>query len=608
MSHGRPLRRLAAVLVVCGTLLTPATALAAPTPVPTPTPTASPTPGPAGDGWTVEEALRFWTPERISSATDPAPAPPAPLTSRRPRAVGQGREGGGDTSVHFDGVDSVGMLFAVDKDMRAHYCSAASVHGSGRDLILTAGHCVNSKAVFVPRYDPAKPLAGQPHGIWPVEEWFTDPRYQRNSRAADSDLDFAFGRVRADGDRKLEDVVGGNTVARTPSAANDVTVIGYPSVGHNPEDRPVRCATRTAALAGFHQMRIDCAGMWGGVSGGPWFSRLDAKGTGEIIGNVGGFNGGGPAVPSSDPLYNRISYSPLYGDRFLRLYEDAQQDRHSDPGPYVPPAAPFTPGTPEKWRNARLMTSGNFTGANRDDLLVVWTDGSASLFRGSDSADPAVPFSARYEVAKAGSVWKHAQAISAGSFRPGTDGVVVRWVDGEVTEYAHADERGFHDEKQLIKAEGWQKAKLITVGRFNGTARDDLLVVWSYGTVTIYPDLDTRGVSKGTHLVVSDKTWTYAEQVGAGEFTGGRTSDLIVRWKDGETTIHPAVDEKGFHGETKVRPAKSPWVNAALVAPGAFTGTGATRDDVLVRWTDGALSVYPQVDAAGTHREVQIVG
>ncbi|MCS0634088.1 S1 family peptidase [Streptomyces sp. LP05-1] len=263
------------------------------------------------------------------------------------------------------------------------------------------------------------------------------------------------------------------------------------------------------------------------------------------------------------------------------------------------------------WKTADLLASGYFTGGSAGgkrhmDLLVRWTNGSVSLFQGSETSNPETPFSARYELAKADSVWKHARAISGGEFTSGGDGLFVRWSDGEVTQYGRVDQKGFHQEKMLAKTEAWKQAKLATVGRFNGgTSRDDLMVVWDNGTVSLYPDLDTNGLKKENQIVKTSKTWTYAEQIGAAEFTGGRTSDLMVRWKDGETTIYPAVDEKGFHGETKIREPKSPWIDAKVLTVGAFT-TNKAPNDVLVRWTDGKLTLHPKVDAAGLHSEVRI--
>ncbi|MER5775476.1 trypsin-like serine protease [Streptomyces sp. NPDC002039] len=502
------------------------------------------------------------------------------------------------------------MLFAVDQNMRAHFCTASTVRSTGGGLLLTAAHCVNSKAVFVPQYDATKPLAEQPHGIWPVEEWFTDKQFVHGQSSA-SDLDYAFGRVKTGEARTLQDTTGGNTPVRTPGFDNNTTVIGYPSVGHNPQDLPVRCPTRSRSLPGYNQMQIDCAGMWGGVSGGPWFSSLDeAGGTGQIIGVVGGFNGGGPAVPASDPLYNRITYSPLFTDRFFKLYDDAQSSLHANLGPYPPQTLPFTLGGADRWRNATMTAGGNFVGSAHSDLVTVWADGSVSLFQGSDSNDPKHPFSAEYKLAPAGSVWKYARAVSAGGFTgTGTDGLLVRWSDGELTEYAHVDAKGFHDEKTHRPANTvlWQSAKSITTGQYTANPlRDDLLVVWADGKVSLYPDIHVNGVAREAMLAKANTTWTHAEQISAGEFTGKKTHDLMVRWSDGETTIYPGVDSAGFHSEIKIREPKSPWLQAKVITVGDFVAPGPARD-VLVRWTNGGLSLFPAVDNTGTHAEVKLV-
>ncbi|POX42031.1 esterase, partial [Streptomyces sp. Ru71] len=194
-----------------------------------------------------------------------------------------------------------------------------------------------------------------------------------------------------------------------------------------------------------------------------------------------------------------------------------------------------------------------------------------------------------------------ARAIAGGGFADGGEGLVVRWSDGEVSQYTTVDKSGFHGEKMLTaKNPTWQNAKLLTLGHFNGgTQRDDLLVVWTNGTVSLYPDLGANGLRKETQIIKNNKTWTYAEQIGTGDFTGAKTSDLTVRWIDGETTIYPGVDLKGLHGEKTIRPAKSPWTNATVLTTGAFTDNKA--NDILVRWNDGHLTLHPDVDTAGLH-------
>ena len=42
-----------------------------------------------------------------------------------------------------------------------------------------------------------------------------------------------------------------------------------------------------------------------------------------------------------------------------------------------------------------------------------------------------------------------------------------------------------------------------------------------------------------------------------------------------------------------------------MVTAGAFT-TNPAADDILVRWSDGHVSLFPGVDTKGLHDEVQL--
>ncbi|WP_414169401.1 S1 family peptidase [Streptoverticillium reticulum] len=268
------------------------------------------------------------------------------------------------------------------------------------------------------------------------------------------------------------------------------------------------------------------------------------------------------------------------------------------------------------WKNASYLASGYFTGKGaadskrRMDLFVVWKDGSASLYQGSDGSDPKYPFTAEYKLAGAGSYWKDARAVTGGKFtQDGSEGLTVRWASGKLSTYTHVDENGFHDEKALAYSDTWKHARLITAGRFaTNNLRDDLLVLWDDGSTSMYSDTGKNGVSKETQLTKADKGWENAVEMNAGEFTGKKTSDLMIRWNDGQTQLFPGVDTAGYHGRTQLRPEHSAWGGAAQITVGNFTDANGHPDDILIRWNDGNLSYYPGVDASGTHGEVQLVG
>ncbi|MFH8590398.1 S1 family peptidase [Streptomyces rimosus] len=272
------------------------------------------------------------------------------------------------------------------------------------------------------------------------------------------------------------------------------------------------------------------------------------------------------------------------------------------------------------WNKATHIATGYFTGGSAGgtrhmDMIVRWNDAEVTLYEGADDKDAKHPFVAEYQLAAPTnptkkSTWEYASQITGASFGNGTDGLVVRWVDGEVTQYTHVDKKGFHGEKMLVKSAEWTKATQITAGRYTDNAqRDDLVVVWNDGHVTLHPDLDTNGVKPAAQkqLVKANTTWPHATQVTSGEFTGKKTADLLVRWSDGEATIYPGVDTAGLHGETQIRQRQSDWLNATVVGAGAFVAN-ERPNDVMVRWADGTLSMYPGVDAKGLHDQVKIVG
>lgn len=271
--------------------------------------------------WSSRDAAAYWTADRMAAAAPVGPergtsdrAAAAPATKAAPAARSAA------TARHFDGIPSVGVLFSVDGDTRAHHCTASVVHSPHGNLILTAGHCnPGTKAAFVPQYRSGADK--QPYGVWAIEDSFAYPG--RGTTGAGADLDFAFATVAPGEDGSpVEEVTGGNTLSPTPGYTNDVTVVGYPNVRHDPEDRAVRCATRTSRLSGTHELRMECGGFYGGTSGSPWLTDFDEEsGTGRVIGLIGGLNGGGPKGPDND----RVSYSPYFGEKLLNLYAKASQ-------------------------------------------------------------------------------------------------------------------------------------------------------------------------------------------------------------------------------------------------------------------------------------------
>ncbi|MGK5628221.1 trypsin-like serine peptidase [Streptomyces sp. URMC 123] len=205
----------------------------------------------------------------------------------------------------------VGALFQ-HSDEGDHFCTGSVVDSPGRDLVLTAAHCVHGGAdgdylddlVFVPDYRDGS----APNGTWQVDDIYVDERWKESS---DPDLDVAFLRIKPRDGRLIEDVLGGNTLGIGRDPARPVKITGYPA----DRDEPLSCKNRTSAF-GATQLRIQCADLSGGTSGSPWITSFDPRSReGTVIGITGGYEGGGDT--------DDVSYSPYFGEAVRRLYERA---------------------------------------------------------------------------------------------------------------------------------------------------------------------------------------------------------------------------------------------------------------------------------------------
>jgi len=566
--------------------------------------------------------MRYWTADRMVDAVPVEAVPPAAQAAPRlfESKVARTPPAGTPNPEHFAGHSTIGTFFFDSRPLggRTTFCTGSVVHTAAKDIVLTAGHCAlgmvkATHRVFVPKYVSGKSAAAQPYGVFPVTRLYIDPRYEANTKKPVSDLDLAFVQVGPGGKgKKVEDVTGALTFTTSTGYTRKVTALGYPSSASvNPKHSLIRCPVVTKRLAGYAQLSMACTGFYGGVSGGPWIEGYDrVRGTGKVIGITGGYNGGG-----NDTNDHWVSYAPLFGKDAKALFDDAAAHRTVGArAPYKPVSSTaqpldFTRGT---WKHAVGMAAGYYTGGSPGgsrhmDLIVRWDDGEVTLYQGG--TDPAHPFTAEIRLAASKSIWTKALSLTSVSTGGTTDGLAVRWADGEMTLYTGVDAKGFHGEQQLAAPGSalWRDdARLMTGGRFTpGGNRDDLLVTFKDGHVSLYTDLATNGLTKPAQITPANTVWTHAGQLTTGSFTGGATDDAVVRWSDGETTLYPALTASGVPPETQLRAPNSAWKDAAVVTAGAFAA-GVNADDVLVRWGDGRLSMFTGVDGNGLHAETNL--
>ncbi|MER5473284.1 trypsin-like peptidase domain-containing protein [Streptomyces sp. NPDC002685] len=208
----------------------------------------------------------------------------------------------------------VGALFhgsAASGGTGGHFCTASVVHSAGRDLVVTAAHCLDGggEISFAPGYRGGS----APYGFWDVQgvflpEGWTDGKDGKDgqgSKVEDSDVAFAVLGTR-DG-KEVEDAVGGGNAfaAHQATGATAVTVTGYPSS----LDTAVTCTDKPTAYSRTQQ-RIECPAFAGGTSGSPW-----VNGDGAVVGVIGGHEQGGDT--------DDISYSAVFGSEAANLYREA---------------------------------------------------------------------------------------------------------------------------------------------------------------------------------------------------------------------------------------------------------------------------------------------
>jgi len=193
-----------------------------------------------------------------------------------------------------------------------HFCTASVVSSPGRNLLITAAHCINNgdgqgyrkDIVFVPDY-----RGGQaPFGIWAAKRLLVAPQWAQSS---DPDLDVGFVTLEPHDGRNIEDILGADRLGVDRTYRYLVRVTGYP----NSADVPITCLNWTSGQTAT-QLRFACGGYTDGTSGSPWVTHFDRRTrAGTIVGVIGGYEQGG-----DNPA---ISYSSYFGPAVQHLYQQA---------------------------------------------------------------------------------------------------------------------------------------------------------------------------------------------------------------------------------------------------------------------------------------------
>ncbi len=195
---------------------------------------------------------------------------------------------------------TVGPLF--ENGLATGHSCTASVLNAGRDLLLTAAHCVTGTGAgvqFAPGYDGT---SGDPtpYGVWTVTRTYVPTRWLQDQ---DADHDYAILQV-ADLDvdgraESINEMTGGNDIPLFQQSTGLVTVPAY-NAGAN--DAPIRCVT--SATVDQPVPAFTCGGYSSGTSGAPWLRDSGDPGRRVVVGIIGG--------PYQGGCWDSVSYSPKF--------------------------------------------------------------------------------------------------------------------------------------------------------------------------------------------------------------------------------------------------------------------------------------------------------
>lgn len=256
-------------------------------------------------GHTAERALGaigYWTRSRLLHARPWGEGPVSPGSTPTARTRKATLEASRVGALFVQGSTSTGN----------HFCTASVVDSPGRDLLITAAHCISGgknggyqkNIVFIPGYRDGT----TPFGIWTTRRLLVAPQWQKSS---DPDYDVGFVTLNSNNGKNIEDILGANKLGFNPRYRNLVRVTGYP----DSEDAPVACRNWTSKQSPT-QLRFNCAGFYDGTSGSPFVTHFDPRNrSGTIIGVIGGYQQGGD-TPS-------VSYSSYFGPGIESLYKQA---------------------------------------------------------------------------------------------------------------------------------------------------------------------------------------------------------------------------------------------------------------------------------------------
>ncbi len=253
-----------------------------------------------------EKITDYWTPKRMRNAkvADAPAAPQAAADAKVKRGTSQQVPARSAASV----TSTTGKVYFTLGGGN-YVCSGAATSSSNRDVVTTAGHCVNegpgsfaTNWAFVPAYNNGS----RPYGTWTARTLVTTSAW---ANRGDINYDGGFAVMNTLNGSHLTDVVGGQGISFNQARGLSYNAYGYPAA-YPFNGETLQSCSGTASddvWGGTQSQNIPC-NMTGGSSGGPWLLG------GSTINSVNSF--GYDGVP------NRM-FGPYFGSAIQSAYSAA---------------------------------------------------------------------------------------------------------------------------------------------------------------------------------------------------------------------------------------------------------------------------------------------
>jgi hypothetical protein len=251
-------------------------------------------------------------------------------------APGSARPGGPravPATTTSDGYPTVGKLTFNADGVLSLNCTGTVINGTdaanNEELMVTAAHCIEGVYDDVPytstdlAFSPMWNNGKSPYGTWTVSKVFLNswmdcpiPLFDCSTNPANDYAIVVLNPQHGKGVGKITGAAGWSV--NQPGTVANVTLAGIPETSSD----TLTCVsgTTTVTESGDTYRTATTPGFTDGTSGGPWFTGFNATtGLGTLIGDIGGYEGGGPS--SGSP-----SYSSYWNSGFATLVSDGVAD------------------------------------------------------------------------------------------------------------------------------------------------------------------------------------------------------------------------------------------------------------------------------------------